>query len=307
MIIKTHLKNKAVKALCESMTVQTMVQLARECIHNYNLHEQTGFPASISIPSADAAKQIVDDICRLKLFPQFLQVLIRAQNSGFKGRKYPIAYLSHLIHGIQTHGYVFDSENDMFIEDPRLHKSPNWGVLREGMEYNMTFLRFDISGNTRLVRDYPEKVIKKTYQDLFSIITAAVEKRNGRVWNIQGDGGLVAFCFFRKDLSAVISAVESLHDLFLYNRLGCPLQEGLKVRFAVHAGGYMYNENREALKKSETIKELLEIESKYTEPNSITISNKVFISLDKRIADLFHQCPQGWINTLFNYSLQLEQ
>jgi hypothetical protein len=260
MIIKTHLKNKAVKALCESMTVQTMVQLARECIHNYNLHEQTGFPASISIPSADAAKQIVDDICRLKLFPQFLQVLI-----------------------------------------------PNWGVLREGMEYNMTFLRFDISGNTRLVRDYPEKVIKKTYQDLFSIITAAVEKRNGRVWNIQGDGGLVAFCFFRKDLSAVISAVESLHDLFLYNRLGCPLQEGLKVRFAVHAGGYMYNENREALKKSETIKELLEIESKYTEPNSITISNKVFISLDKRIADLFHQCPQGWINTLFNYSLQLEQ
>jgi hypothetical protein len=306
MIIKTHLRNTTIKALCESMTVQTMVKLARECIPDYNLHKQTGFPASISIPTADAAKQIVEDICRYKLFPQFVQLLIRAQNIGFKGRKYPIAYLSYIIHGIQTHGYVFDSEKNMFIEDPRRHKSSNWGVLREGVEYNMTFLRFDISGNSRLVRSYPEKKIKKAYQDLFSIITAAVEKRNGRVWNLQGDGGLLAFCFFKKDLSAVLAAVESLHELFLYNKNGCPLQEGLKVRFAVHAGVYIYNTNMEALKKNETIKELIEMENKFTTPNSITISNKVFISLDKRIADLFEPLAQRSHNTLFGYALELE-
>jgi hypothetical protein len=306
VIIKTHLKNMAVKALCESMTVRTMIQLVRECIHDYNLHEQTGFPQSISIPSADAAKQIVEDICRLKLFPQFVQLLIQAQNIGFKGRKYPIAYLSYIIHGIQTHGYVFDSENNMFIEDSRLRKSLNWGVLREGIEYDMTFLRFDIAGNTKLVRSYPEKIIKKAYQDLFDIVTAASEKRNGRIWNLQGDGGLIAFCFFRKDQSAVLSAVEGLHELFLYNKMSCPLDEPLKVRFAIHCGVYVFSNNTEAHKKNETIKELMEIETRYTKPNSITISNKVYISIDKRIADLFQTLSQRSHNRLFNYELDLE-
>jgi len=304
--IKTHLKNTTVKALCESMTVRTMIQLVRECIQDYNLHEQTGFPQSISIPSADAAKQIVEDICKLKLFPQFVQLLIQAQNIGFKGRKYPIAYLSYIIHGIQTHGYVFDSENHMFIEDSNLCKSLNWGVLREGVEYNMTFLRFDIAGNSRLVRSYPEKTIKKAYQGLFAIVSAAVEKRNGRVWNLQGDGGLIAFCFFRKDQSAVLSAVESLHELFLYNKLACPLNEPLKVRFAVHSGVYVFSNNTEAFKKNETIKELTEIEARYTKPDSITISNKVYISIDKRMADLFQSLKQQSHNTLFNYELCLE-
>jgi hypothetical protein len=306
MTIKTHLRNTAVKALCESMTVRTMIQLARECIHNYDLHQRTGLPESISIPTADAAKQIVDDICRLELFTQFVQLLIQAQNKGFQGRKYPIAYLSYIIHGLQTHGYLFDSENNMFIEDPRLGQTLNWGVLREGQEYNLTFLRFDISDNSRLVRSYPEKTIKKAYHDLFTIVTKAIEKRNGRVWNLQGDGGLVAFCFCKKDLSAVLSAVEILHELFLYNKLDSPLKEPLEVRFAVHAGVYVFNNNTEALKKWETIKELAEIESKYTKPNSVTISNKVYIAIDKRMADLFYPLEQKSHNALFNYELNLE-
>ncbi|MBN1524698.1 MAG: hypothetical protein JW904_09455 [Spirochaetales bacterium] len=306
MVIKTHLRNLAGKALCESMTVKLMVQLIQEMLPGYDLHKQFGSRESISIPSANAAKQIIEDICNAQLFPDFVQLLICAQNRGFRGRKYPIAYLSRIIQGLQIHGYIFDSENSMFVEDSRIHKSVNWGVLREGIEYEMTFLRFDICGNSKLVRNNSRKKIEKTYHDLFSMVNTALERRNGRLWTTQGDGGLAAFCFSRKDLQATMCAVEILHDLFFYNRIAREISTPLEVRFAIHSGRHVFSLNTESLKKNDTIKEISDIESKFTQPNSVTVSNKVFVCLDRRIADLFSLCKERHIYALYNYKVNLE-
>jgi len=46
----------------------------------------------------------------------------------------------------------------------------------------------------------------------------------------------MVFCFSKRDLSATLSALESLYDLFLYNRSNCLLKRPLQVRFAVHSG-----------------------------------------------------------------------
>jgi class 3 adenylate cyclase len=306
MLIKTHLKNTAIKSLCESMTVRTMEQLARELIPDYDLHRQFQFRESMSIPGINAATQIIDDICKASVFPEFVQLLIKAEQEGFKGRKYRIPYLGYILHGMQIHGYVFDNENNMFIEDSRVQSTLNWGVLREGVEYSMTFLQFDVSGNSKLVRCNPVKKVEKTYQDLLRIVNDAIAKRNGRLWSFQGDGGLAAFCFGKKDLKAVLSAVEILHELFLYNMLYCVLDSPLEVRFAVHAGKYTFSNNMESLKKSDAIKEIIDIESKYTNPGSITVSSLVYAHLDKRIADLFLQAKGKYMYTLYNYRFHLE-
>jgi len=296
----------AVRALCESMAVKLMVQLAQELIPDYDLHKRFGSRESISIPTANAAKQIIDDICAGELFPQFVQLLVRAQDTGFRGRKYPIAYLSHLIHGIGSAGYIYDRENGMFIEDSSVRTSPNWGVLREGMDYDMTFLRFDIAGNTRLVRSNPRQKVEKTYQDLFRVVNASLARRNGRMWNFQGDGGLAAFCFSRKDMQATTCAVDVLHELFLYNKVSCILSKPLSVRFAIHSGRCIYNSNTESLKKNDVIKEIGDIEAKYTGLDSITITSKVHVCLDKRISDMFALGREKYIHNLYHYNLCLE-
>lgn len=287
MLIKTRLRNMAVRALCESMTVKLMIDHTRELIANYDLHRRMRLRESISIPSANAAKQIVDDICQGQLFPAFVQLLIDTQYKGFKGRIYPIAHLSTIIHEFQSHGYIFDQANGMFIENSRIMKSINWGVLRAGEDYELTFLRFDIAGNSRIVRANAAKKVQKAYQDFYTIVGNAVDRRNGRLWNLEGDGGLAAFAFSLKDTAAALSAVECLHELFLYNRTRCALSGPLAVRFALHSGRHVYSADMESLKKSDPVKEILDIEARFTRPGSCTASNKVLIATDRRIADLF--------------------
>ena len=305
MIIKTSLRNLAVKALCESMTIKLMVDFMRELVPDYNLHRRFNLSESISIPQANAAKTIVTDICDLELFPSFVQLLIDAQNKGFKGRKYRIAYLSALIRGLELHGYIFDHENNMFIEDARISQSKNWGVIREGIEYEFTFLRFDIAGNSRLVRLNETTKVTKAYQDFFNLITKAVVRRNGRIWQLEGDGGLAAFAFQHKDTAATLSAHEILVELLVYNHTACPLSAPLLARFAIHAGRHIYTSEMESLHKSEPIKEIKEIENRYTKPNSCSISNKVLIAVDKRVADLFSPLPERNPYGLACYSVEL--
>jgi class 3 adenylate cyclase len=306
MQIKTHLKNTAVKALCESMEVKTMVQLVNEILPRYDLRRRLDVRESVAVPTANAARQIVDDICRAGLFPQFVLVLARAQDRGLGGRKYRIAYLPFLVHGLATEGFVYDRENDMFIEDGRARKTPNWGVLREGGEYPLTFLRFDVSGNSALVRNNPAKKVEKTYREIFAFINAALDRRNGRLWSFQGDGGLAAFAFAGKDNAAVMCAVEALHELFLYNKYRLSLASPVHMRFAVHSGNAVYSANTESLKKGDTVKEVLDIEAKHTAADSVTLSKKVHTGLDKRLADLFAPVTARYQHALYRYELGLE-
>lgn len=282
------------KALAESFTVKLMTTLAKELIPNYDLHKRTGIHNSLAIPNRDAARQIVVDMKKRNIIPHFINLLIKAQYTGIKGRKYQIKYLRDLIIGIQGQGFIYDNHNKMFVEDPRIHRTPNWGVLIEGEEYNFAFLKLDIVGNTKLVKKYSKEEIKKAYSDLHSIVINCCEKRNGRIWHWEGDGGIVAFFFSNKNTLAVLSGMEIIHELFLYNKTNSALDNPLEIRLAIHCGLCNFTHNEEDIANLDIIKETSHIESKHAKSNSVTISHKVLTTLDQRIADiLVHEKNEG--------------
>jgi hypothetical protein len=293
----------ATRALAQSLTVKLMITLARELIPGYNLHKRTGIPESIAIPNINAARQIVVDMKRQDIFPQFINLLIEAQYKGIKGRTYPIAHLRELINGIQGQGYLYDYENKMFVEDPRVRRTKNWGVLRNGVEYSFAFLGIDIVDSSSLVRKYKKEIVNGTYSDLYLIVKSCCEKRNGRFWNWEGDGGLVAFFFASKNTLAVLSGMEIIHEIFLYNKLKCRLPVPLKIRLTIHSGKCAYTGNEEELKNLDIIKEIIKIESKYSRQNSVTVSQTVLPSLDQRITDILRQEKKN-AKILYYYSLK---
>jgi class 3 adenylate cyclase/ribosomal protein S19 len=280
MLLRGNLFICAVKALTESMNVETMTILAQKLIPDYSLHERTGYPERIPIPNKEAARQIVTDIRDNNIFPQFVNLLIEIHYYGLMGRRYPVAYLRDLVNGLHDFGFIYDTENRMFVEDSRMRKSRNWGVLREGEEYVFTFLRLDIVGSSVLVRTNKNEVLQSTYAHLRDIVLKAIDARNGRIWIWEGDSGLVAFHFLNKNLLATLSAMEIMHELFIYNQTRCKLDKPLLVRIAIHMGPLEYTNNEEEMKKSETIKKTVDIEANYTKPNTVTVSNLVYPLLD---------------------------
>jgi class 3 adenylate cyclase len=259
-----------------------MIHVARRLIQNYNLFKRTGFPTNISIPNKDAARQIVSDITERELFLDLIILLIKARDSGLKGRKYRIPYLRDIMIEINNAGLVYNKESGLFYEDPLIRKTKNWGVLRDHGVYVFTFLRLDIVGSSNLLRKYSEEIVKLTYKDLRSIVKRIVENRHGRIWQWEGDGVLVAFYLANRDNNAALSAMEIIHELYIYNILGSRMDEKLKVRIALDSGPCKFRHNFEDI-ESETLKRIESIESKSTRPNCVTFSSNVYMYLDHLI------------------------
>jgi len=298
-----HLANRA---LAESMDVRSMIHLARRFIRNYDLYERMGFSRSMSIPNKDAARQIVSDMKESELMLEFVSTLIKIHESGLGGRKYRIPYLGEMVGEIRKTGLIYDTHTNMFYEDPRVMQTMNWGVLRENEEYIFTFLRIDIVGNSTLVRQHPEKVIKNTYADLRTIVQNSIIKRNGRIWNWEGDGGLVAFYLSNKNIYAVISAMEILHELHIYNLVRSVLDSPLRVRMAVHSGLCQFRHNFEDI-KSDTIKKIMYLESACTKPDTISVSSAVYQMLNQSMIEQLRQVKSDTELPYYCYELRWEE
>ncbi|MEJ5362983.1 MAG: hypothetical protein WHV26_13060 [Spirochaetota bacterium] len=281
------------KALTKSMDVHTMERIVKSIIPNYNLHKIMGFSESIPIPNKDAAAQIVRDFSESKLFFKLVHALMEAQEYGIMGRRYPIAHLHEIIAEIINLGFIYDKNNKLFIENSKTRRTPNWGVLEENEEYIVTLLRLDIAANTQLVRKYESSLITQTYNNLRSIVTAAVEQRNGRVWNWEGDGCIAAFILGNRNMASVCSAIEIFHELFLFNYIESQLPEPVNIRVAIDTGYCTYKHSPEELKKTELVTKILELESRHTPLNSITITNSIYASLHAEIANKFTTTRSG--------------
>ena len=304
MRINRNLLTLGTKALVESLDLSAMKYVMREIISNYNIHERTGIPESMAITKLQAARQIIEDINSENLFPQLVTLLMEIHEHGHMGRKFRISYLNEILKDIYEQGFIYEREHKVFMENPRIRRTKNWGSLQNNKTYSLSFLKLDIADNSNLVKNYPSRLIDKTYLDFREIVQEAVHKRNGRIWRWEGDGGLIAFHFGNKHLTATMTAINILHDLLLYNSLYCKLDVPLGVRLAVHSGNCLYNDNLEDLKNMEIIKKVVMIEEKSTETNTITISSTVKMMLDPIISRLFNPANSSDQKGYYFYKLR---
>ncbi len=298
--VPSRLQSTCVRALSESMETRTMVHIIKDILPDYDIHKRTGISESLAIPNVQVAKQIVKDVVEANRFLSFVSLLIRVQEEGHMGRKYNIAYLREIVKGTYELGFIYDSFNKLFVEDQNVRYTRNWGVLRLGLEYTTAFLAIDIVGNTQLVKKYPEKIVKNTYNDLRKMVISVTFKRNGRLWDWEGDGGLVAFFFGNKHMSAVLCAMEILHELYIYNCTECRLDEPLQIRIGIHAGPCEYTANNEELMEIQTVQETYALE-KDSKVNTVTISIVVKVMLEDIISQQFKAVGRGK-NGPFSYS-----
>ena len=288
------------------MDLRSMVHIAKDLIPGYDLHQRAGIRESIAIPNVDAARRILDDIIRQDLFLEFITYLIRYEEDGVMGRQITISYLRDILKEIYSQGYLFDKDQHLFVEDSRVRKSRNWGVMKLGSEYTVCFLRVDIVGNTRLVKDNSSDKVKSAYGFLRAMVNSCVERRNGRIWLWEGDGGIAAFFFGNRNQAAALAGMEILHELFLYNKTLCPLSSELKVRVGVHSGLCEYTEDNAALVKTETVMKLLEVEKNHSRPNHCSMSIVVRDMLDHIVSSQFVPVPD-YGKACFTYALEFSE
>jgi len=293
------------KSLHESLNTDMIERIARDVIaDDYDLHERTGFPPSVAVPGQVAVDCLVDDAATDGRLLHLAERLARLDGEGFMGRPYRIVGLRDIFKCVSAEGYLWDDATAHFMEDPHSRRTPSWGRLLEGEEHRFSLLRVDVVRNSRIVRVHGEAAARDAYDDLRAILARVVELRTGRVWSWEGDGALAAFLFGHSTTSAVLSGIALLHELFLYDRLYNSLGEPLRIRAAVHTGPLRYFPEVGEMVKQETILEVMEAESRWTPPGSLSITPAVAPTLDRVILDRFRADKSGASRQLF-YEVRL--
>jgi class 3 adenylate cyclase len=308
MKVPARLATLFVSALSQSMPVDLMEKVARNVIPDYDIYKRSGFPPSIPIPRVDAARQILRDFVGENYFLKLVESLLEVQQQGDMGREIRIPLLSRIVAEIEDQGFTFSPQKGMFVETTKngRARTMGWGTLREGRSYELALLRIDTVGNSDLVRRYPRSLIDSTYSAVRDIITRVVEKREGRIWNWEGDGGLAAFYFIDKTIQATLCGMEILHELFLYNLLGTALPEPLSARLAVHAGPCKFLPSSKE-SAGDTIRRVELLESRYTKPDSLTVSPGVFTDLGSKLSPLFVPVSGPDNSSIYRYSLEWQR
>jgi len=307
MQISSSLISLTAKAIAESLDLQILQLVAENAIPGYDFHRQTGISESIHIPRAVAARQLVRDAKDKGQFLRLVQILIQIHTSGYMGKRHPVKHLKQVIMEIRNKGILYDQVNKIFVEDSSKRRTKNWGTISDGNEHTFALLRLDIVGNSKLVREYPDNVIKKTYNDLHKIVQEATDKRDGRIWSWEGDGGLVAFFFSNKNLYASLAGMEIINRIFIYNQTSCELKKPLEVRVAVHSGIMEYTSNEEDLKGIDLVKKVVNIEANYTKGNTLTVSDMTMGVFPKSLLDQFNPIGGESSKTYYTYAVNWEK
>jgi hypothetical protein len=293
------------KALNESMSTDLMVRLARRVIPDYDIHERTGFQRSMPIPSLDVAGQIARDLGAGIPLLRFVETLIEIDGSGHMGTRIKVRQLEPLIQEVETLGYAYDEGARLFMESSTAARTRTWSYLQEGQIQELSFLKIDVVASSKLVRSHAKGKIDRAYQDLQRIVVTAVYRRNGRVWNWEGDGGVLAFLFGDKNVQAALAGMEIILELFLYNTFRSTLASPLSVRIAVHTGPCPYHESFDRI-QSDTLRRLGLIESRFTRPDSVTLSPGVYSDLGPKLSRFFEPVPGDAGGQLYRYCLRWE-
>ncbi|HPE37057.1 MAG TPA: hypothetical protein PK625_07900 [Spirochaetales bacterium] len=304
MKLRDPVVQTVIRTLYRSLGMELSIRMAKSLIEGYNLNQRMGFPPSVPVPVQDAVKRIVEDLLDAGLMLETIEWLIQVDRHGYMGKQYPIVGIDDILAGMEEVGYTLDPESELFYEDARRFRTPGWGRLREGVEYPITLLRLDIARNSRLVRANASCDVESAYEALRDIVRRLVEKRRGRLWSWEGDGGLAAFHYGHPNISAVLSGVDIMNELLLYNLVDNPLDKPIQVRLAAHAGYLRYTEHQSELLRTELVRETTEIEERYTPPETFSVSATIAPHVDEIIKKCFvhldSECP--W--EILSYSIK---
>ncbi len=307
MRFPASLISSCTRALYESLSIDIMSKVARMLDDSFDLYRVANMRESIPITSQHAADVIVKELLRQGMFVDLIETLITVDTRGIMGRRYTIGSLGELAKGLSAIGFLYDKVNNLFMEDPRLKASYNFGRLQEGGEYPLALLRLDIVQNSKIVRKYPKEHVEKAYQLLYEMVEHKVHKRWGRIWSWEGDGGVAAFYYGHKQTQAALTAMDLIQGVFLFNTFKNPLEMPIQVRIAVHYGVQKFSQDQSVWKKSDTARIAVEMESKACNPDEAVISTNIETALERNLAQLFEPKKNVSSYQVHCYRIRMEE
>jgi len=297
----SRLKKLLIDDLTMAFTINEQQIFANMLDKNLDMHTLTGYPPNTIIPVREGATQIVNHFFKIGRLAQLLELYIGSTQRGFRGERVSFNNFKAVIKEMNECGFVYRADIKKIVVTDDKSPRNDWGFLQEDQLYNFCFVSIDICGNTKLVRKYNIDDIQKTYSNYKKMVVSIIEKRNGRVWMWEGDGGVLVFHIKDPVNDAIYSSFEILGLMHIFNATMNLLNEPVNIRIAINSGETKFKKDATNI-HSEPLDRVREIEKHHTMPMSISVANHTFKYANQLIKPFF-QLKEIKGENLHNYQI----
>jgi len=287
-VLDISLKQEVIEIVSASFKADQINEIGIIIFKKFDLHQISGKRSIETLSSRKAAGILIDYCIEKHKEKILLEFLIEIDDSFFLGKQVALEGMESFLLKLSLIGYSYSPLKRKIIhgkEDPMDQK--NWGALKEGKAYNMTVLSLDIVENSRLVKNYGSKKMKKLYASLWIFLRERLSSYNGRIWTWAGDGGLIAFATKNHLINGVKFALEIQNLMILFNYdPSYPIKEPIKLRIGLDSGKVPFSHSTGQI-VSEVINCAAHLEKGICNPGFIAVSSRVYDGMGKGYADFF--------------------
>ncbi len=288
--------------LVVSLNTDQMNDLARNVDPGFDITVVSGFGGKIVIPRQVAADCVLSFFSSDESLLRFIAFMIARNGQPASGGIVRLKSTDRLLKLIEEKGWIYDPGQKIFIKDQSGAKTSDWGFLQEGNEYSHVFSSIDVVMSSELTRLNIKEDVEVTLLRFRQYVYERVEKRNGRIWSWSGDGGIAVFHGNDASMYSILSMMEILSFLPIFNisRNEMRAETDIRIRVGMHYGTAVYNEDVTRIKSSDLDMAQL-VEKNCASPNSIAVTNGLFQMFIPEIRNHFRAAESYQDNPIYIY------
>ncbi|TVR31753.1 MAG: adenylate/guanylate cyclase domain-containing protein [Spirochaetaceae bacterium] len=282
------LEKDLIELLATNFKAAQIEELGKLLFGNFDIYKLLNEQNHITIPARRAAQLLVQHCSECNCHPKLIHLLVETDGSQFMGRQANVEGIELFLDKLTGSGLAYDFSRRQVIkikDDP--FELMNWGSLRNGRSYPLTVLSLDVVGSSALSRSHGARKVGKALFQLAQHVKDRLRPYDGRIWNWNGDGGIIAFAFKEHEVRAVQFALElQLTMPVLNTRMELPDKVDLALRAGLDSGKLTFANDVGAI-VSDVINYACHLEKSAVPAGSIGLSKTLHACLPARLAAPF--------------------
>ena len=295
-----EITHKLIEIIGNNFSYEEILVIGRRFEANFEIRTAENQYGRLRIPPHAASEHLVNFIRKSEKIPGLVRFLIDIDCHSLNGRQINFSELEGLLVILRHNGIGYDSSKREFCLISETEAGPKWeACLHEDKEYEFSYVSVDIVQSSDITRREDIQIVKHTINSLFELIKKSAHSYNGSIWSWQGDGGIVAFWGERCISQSIFFSLEALGLLPVFNLRQNNLVYDINLRFGIDCGKTAYRKDKGNI-ISPNLNFAAHLEKKCTEINSITISERIYTTLDFKQSAYF--LPKGQLEDTIYYS-----
>jgi len=299
---KPAILHKLIELLGNNFSYEEIILIGKRIANDFNITIPGNRYGRLRLQPHIAAEHLVNNFKNINKTREVVGYLIDLDCCSLNGRNIKLKGVEELLVSLRRVGIGFDYKSREFYLIEEREGIPEWEeTLKEDKEYDFSFVSVDIVKSSELSKNKDMYIIEQIYNALFEIIRATAHKNGGSVWSWQGDGGIISFWGRQYILDSLYFSIEVLGLLPLFNAKENNIVNYINLRFGIDCGKALFKKNKGNIIAS-SINCASHLEKRYTEINTISISERVYNSLGDKQKKYFKEGGLIEKEPYFSYS-----